>query len=149
MRRTLSFAILAVVLAAAVVVPAHAAGLTGAGLQIGWATSPDDFLAGFHYNARPMGEELSLVPSLDFGFGDVTMISPNLDAHYTLKTSSKLQPYLGAGVAVPWYDYDGGSEWKFGGAVLGGVHVSPNMSFEAKYGLGDAPEWKFVFLLHK
>jgi len=147
MRRTL-LAVLALVLTAAAV-PVHAAGLTGAGLQIGWSTSPDDFLAGFHYNARPMGEEITLVPSIDFGFGDVTMISPNVDAHYTLKTNSKLRPYVGAGMAFPWYDFDGGSEWDFGGAIIGGVHLSPNMAFEVKYGLGDAPDWKFVFAVHK
>jgi len=147
MRRILPFTILAVVLTAAAV-PAQA-GLTGAGLQIGWSSSPDNFLAGFHYNARTLGEELVLVPSLEFGFGDVTMIAPNLDAHYVLKTSSKLKPYIGAGVTFPWYDFDGGSEWQFGGAVIGGVHITPNIAFEAKYGLGDAPDWKFVFLLHK
>jgi hypothetical protein len=147
MHRILPFMILAAVLTAAAV-PAQA-GLTGAGLQIGWSTNPDNFLVGFHYNARPMGEELDLVPSLDFGFGDVTMIAPNLDAHYVLKTSSKLRPYIGAGMTFPWYDFDGGSEWQFGGAVIGGVHVNSNIAFEAKWGLGDAPDWKFVFLLHK
>jgi hypothetical protein len=140
--------ILAVILTAAAV-PVHAAGLTGAGLQIGWSTSPDDFLVGFHYNARPMGEELDLVPSLDFGFGDVTMIAPNLDAHYVLKTSSKLRPYVGAGITAPWYDFEGDAKWQFGGALIGGVHVNPNMAFEFKWGMGDAPDWKFVFLLHK
>jgi len=148
MHRTLRFTILAVVLIAAAA-PAQAAGLTGAGLQIGWSTNPDNFLVGFHYNARPLGEELDLVPSLDFGFGDVTMISPNLDAHYVLKTSSKLRPYIGAGMSFAWFDFDGGSEWDFGGAIIGGVHVNQNIAFEAKYGLGDAPDWKFVFLLHK
>ena len=147
MRRILPFTILAVVLTAAAV-PAQA-GLTGAGLQLGWSTNPDNFLAGFHYNARPMGEELDLVPSLDFGFGDVTMIAPNLDAHYVLKTSSKLMPYAGAGMTFPWYDFDGGSEWKFGGSFIGGVHINANMAFEAKYGWEDVPDWKFVFLLHK
>jgi hypothetical protein len=151
MRRILSFAILALVLTAAAAVPARAAGLAGAGLQIGWANSPDLFLVGLHWQARPMGEELDLVPSLDFGFGDnLLMIAPNIDAHYVLKTSSKLKPYLGAGMSFPWYDFDnGGSEWEFGGALIGGVHINPNMAFEAKYGLGDAPDWKFVFLLHK
>ena len=148
MRRILPFMILAAALTM-LAVPAHAGGLTGAGLQIGWSTNPDDFLAGFHYNARPLGEELDLVPSLDFGFGDVFMVAPNLDAHYVLKTSSKLMPYIGAGMTFPWYDFDSGSEWQFGGAVIGGVHVSPNMAFEVKYGLGDAPDWKFVFLLTK
>jgi len=148
MRRVLQLSILALVLTAAAV-PSHAGGLTGTGLQIGWQTSPDDFLVGFHYQARPMGEEFDVVPSLDFGFGDVTMIAPNIDAHYVLKTSSKMMPYIGAGMTFPWYDFDGGSEWEFGGAVIGGVHLSPNMAFEVKYGLGDAPDWKFVFLLHK
>jgi len=147
-RRILPFTVLAVALVGAAV-PAYAAGFAGAGLQIGWATSPDDFLVGLHWQARPMGEELDLVPSLDFGFGDVTMIAPNLDAHYVLKTSSDLKPYVGAGITVPWYDFDGGSEWDFGGAIIGGVHLSPNMAFEVKYGLGDAPDWKFVFAVHK
>jgi len=147
-RRILPFTILAVALVVAAV-PAHAAGFAGAGLQIGWATSPDDFLVGLHWQARPMGEELDLVPSLDFGFGDVTMIAPNLDAHYVLKTSSKLRPYVGAGMTVPWYDFDSGSEWDFGGAIIGGVHINPNMAFEVKLGLGDAPDWKFVFAVHK
>ena len=75
--------------------------------------------------------------------------APNLDAHYVLKTSSKLKPYIGAGISAPWYDFDGGSEWEFGGAFIGGAHISPNMAFEAKYGWGDVPDWKFVFLLHK
>jgi hypothetical protein len=150
MRRILPFTILALVLTAAAV-PARAAGLTGAGLQIGWSVDPDAFLAGFHYNARPLGEELDLVPSIDFGFGDdVFMIIPNLDAHYVLKTGSKLMPYIGAGVSFPWYDFDGGgSEWEFGGALIGGAHINPNLAFEAKYGLGDTPEWKFVFLMHR
>ena len=150
MRRILPSVILAIALTV-VTVPAQAAPLKGAGLQIGWATDPANaFLAGIHWQARPMGEELDLVPSLDFAFGgDVTMIAPNLDAHYVLKTSSKLMPYLGAGITVPWYDFEGGSEWQFGGALIGGVHLSPNMAFEAKYGLGDAPDWKFVFALHK
>lgn len=147
MRRILAFTILAVALTAAAV-PTQA-GITGAGLQIGWSVDPDNFLAGFHYNARPMGEELDLVPSIDFGFGDVFMIAPNLDAHYVLKTSSKLKPYIGAGISAPWYDFDGGSEWEFGGAFIGGAHINPNMAFEAKYGWGDVPDWKFVFLLHR
>ena len=149
MRRILPFMVLAVVLTAAPV-PTHAAGLTGAGLQIGWSIDPDAFLVGFHYNARPMGEELDLVPSIDFGFGeDLFMIIPNLDAHYVLKTSSKLKPYIGAGISFPWYDFDGNSNWEFGGALLGGVHINPNMAFEAKYGLGETPDWKFVFMLHR
>ncbi len=150
MRRTLPFMILAVVLTTAAV-PAHAGGITGAGLQIGWAIDPDAFLVGFHYNARPLGEEMDLVPSIDFGWGDnVFMIIPNLDAHYVLKTSSDLRPYIGAGLSFPWYDFEGGDgDWEFGGALIGGIHINPNMAFEAKYGLGDTPDWKFIFAMHR
>ena len=148
MRRILSFTILAVVLTAAAV-PAQAAGLTGAGLQIGWSTNPDDFLIGFHYEARPLGEELDLVPSIDFGFGDVTMIAPNLDAHYVLKTSSKLRPYIGGWHDVPLVRLRRRKRVGIRRGLIGGLHVNSNMAFEAKYGLGDAPDWKFVFLLHK
>ncbi len=151
MRRILPFMILAVVLTSAAV-PAHAAGLTGAGLQIGWASDPDAFLAGFHYNARPLGEEMDLVPSLEFGFGDdVFMIAGNLDGHYVLKTASDLRPYIGAGMTLNWFDFEGSgdSDTEFGGSLIGGIHINPNMSFEAKFGLGDVPDWKFVFALHK
>jgi opacity protein-like surface antigen len=148
MRRILLFSILAVAMTAAAV-PARADGLTGAGLQIGWSANRDAFLAGFHYNARPLGEELDLVPSLDFGFGDVFFVAPNVDAHYVLKTKSKMMPYVGAGMTFPWYNFDSGGDWQFGGAIIGGAHVNKNMAFEVKWGLGDAPDWKFVFLLHK
>jgi len=144
MRRILPFMILAVVLTSAAV-PAHAAGLTGAGLQIGWASDPDAFLAGFHYNARPLGEEMDLVPSLEFGFGDdVFMIAGNLDGHYVLKTASDLRPYIGAGMTLNWFDFDGGSETDFGGSIIGGIRLSPKLFLEAKAGLGDVPDWKFI-----
>jgi len=148
MRRILAFSLLAVVMIAAAV-PASAGALKGAGLQLGWTSTPDQFVAGLHWQARPLGEEFDLVPSVDFGFGDVFMVEPNLDAHYVLKTSSKMRPYIGAGLSFPWYDFDGGSEWEFGGTIIGGVHLSPNMSFEVKYGMSDVPDWAFMFQLHK
>jgi hypothetical protein len=33
-------------------------------------------------------------------------------------------------------------QWRFGGAVIGGIHVNPNMAFDARNGLGDAPDWE-------
>ena len=149
MRRIMTFALFAVVLTAAASPAKAGDALKGAGLQIGWSSTPDAFVAGLHWQARPLGEELDLVPSLDFGFGDVFFVEPNLDAHYVLKTKSELRPFIGAGMSFPWYNFDGGSEWEFGGSLIGGVHINPNMAFEVKYGLGDAPDWAFMFRLHK
>ena len=127
---------LALVLAAA---PASA----GAGLHGGMSLSPDNFLVGLHFESTPMAENLRLVPSVEVGFGDVTMVGGNLDLHYPLKTKSELAPYLGAGMTVNWFDHDSGSQTDIGGSVLGGISLNRKIFLEAKLGLGDVPDWKF------
>ncbi|HEX5131619.1 MAG TPA: hypothetical protein VFX92_03930, partial [Candidatus Krumholzibacteria bacterium] len=57
---------------------------------------------------------------------------------------SKYAPYAGGGITLNWFDYDGGSDTKFGGSILGGMQLSPKFFAEAKIGLGDVPDWKFV-----
>ena len=118
--------------------------LAAIGLHAGMSLQPDDFIAGIHLKTKPLAENLSLVPSGEVGFGDVTMIAGNADLHYTFQTKSKLAPYAGGGVTLNWFDFDGGSETDFGGSVLGGIQLSPKFYFETKVGLGDVPDWKFV-----
>jgi hypothetical protein len=115
----------------------------GAGIHLGATTSPDDFLVGLHFSSKPIAESLRLVPSVEAGFGDVTMVAGNLDVHYPFKTSSDLAPYIGAGFTVNWFDFEGNSETDFGGSVLGGLSLSSKWFFETKLGLGDVPDWKF------
>jgi hypothetical protein len=117
----------------------------GPGLHLGFTTSPDDFLVGFHFRSHPIAEHLELVPSVEGGFGDVTMFAGNADLHYVLQVQSKLKPYVGGGFTANWFDFDAGSETDFGGSILGGVYLSPKVTFEAKVGLGDVPDWKFAF----
>ena len=140
MKRHIVLTLLALVLLSTAAAPAFA----GMGLHAGLSTSPDDFLVGLHFKASAVEKNLIFVPSVEAGFGDVTMIAGNADLHYVFATDSKLAPYAGGGVTLNWFDSDGGSETDFGGSILGGIQITKKMYFEAKAGLGDVPDWKFV-----
>lgn len=127
-------------LAATAATPAFA----GLGLHAGMSIDPDDFLIGVRFKSHPLAESIYIVPSAEVGFGDVTMIAGNLDGQYVFKTSSELKPYAGAGLTINWFDFDGGSDTEFGGSILGGIYLKPEVFFEAKIGLGDVPDWKLV-----
>lgn len=118
----------------------------GAGLQAGASINPDDFVIGIHFKSKPMAESLIFVPSVEAGFGDVTMIAGNADLHYVFKSKSELAPYAGGGFTLNWFDNDGGSDTEFGGSFLGGIQINPKFALEAKLGLGDVPDWKFLLV---
>jgi len=143
MKRLLAFAFAAVTLIATSI-PAFA----GPELHAGMSLDPDDFLVGLRWNS-PLENNLSLVPSVEAGFGDVTMIAGNLDLHYQFETTSKLKPYAGGGMTLNWFDTDGDNDTEFGGSLLGGITLSPKLYFEAKIGLGDVPDWKLVIGFRK
>ncbi len=143
MKRLLVSTLALVVLALAV--PTANAGV---GIQTGLSLSPDDFLVGVHWKSQPLAEGLVWVPSVEAGFGDATMIAGNVDLHYEFKTDSKLAPYAGGGATLNWFDFDGGSETDFGGSLLGGIQLNAQMFLEAKVGLGDVPDWKFLVGWH-
>jgi hypothetical protein len=143
MSRRLVLAALAVV-ALVFAAPAYAKGTIG--LRAGLSLDPDDFVAGIHFRTDPIAENLFIVPSIEVGFGDVTMIAGNADLHYVFNTESKLKPYLGGGMTLNWFDGEGGadSDTEFGGSILGGIKLTPKMFLEAKLGLGDVPDAKFM-----
>jgi hypothetical protein len=127
--------------------PASAGGSVG--VRTGLALDPDDFVIGLHFKTGPLAKSLHFVPSVEAGFGDVTMIAGNGDLHYIFGTSSKLHPYAGGGLTLNWFDSDrGDSDLEFGGSLLGGMSLGQTslgaMFLEAKIGLGDVPDWKFV-----
>ena len=140
MNRLLVVLVVAMALVGTVAPPAFA----GVGLRAGLSLEPDDFLVGLHWRGNPLGESIYFVPSVEAGFGDVTMVAGNADFHYQFKTESKLAPYAGAGATLNWFDNDGGSDTEFGGSIIGGMRLSAKMFLEAKVGLGDVPDWKFV-----
>lgn len=140
MKRQLLGTVAALLLVATASGPAFA----GVGLRTGLSLDPDDFLIGFHFRSSPLEESLFLVPSLEAGFGDLTMIAGNLDLHYRFKTQSELKPYAGGGLTLNWFDHSGGSDLEFGGSLLGGMQLTKGIFLEGKIGLGDVPDWKFV-----
>ena len=128
----------------ALVTLASSSAFAGLGLQAGLSLDPDDFIAGLNWTLDPLAKNLYLVPSAEVGFGDVTMFMGNLDLHYRFQTSSKLAPYAGGGATFAFYDFDGGSQSEFGGSILGGLMITPQIGLEAKFGLGDVPDFKFL-----
>ena len=143
MNRALVFVAILAVALAAFASPAMAKGTMG--LRGGFSLDPDDFLIGLHFKSDPLGEDLYLVPSVEAGFGDITWIGGNVDLHYVFNTSSEKKPYIGGGGTLNWFDSDGGDDdLEFGGSVLGGLKLNQKLFLEAKIGLGDVPDWKFV-----
>jgi hypothetical protein len=114
----------------------------GPGLYAGFTTNPDDFLVGLHFQVRPIAG-FSVVPSVEGGFGDVTMFAGNADVHYALPLKAKFGAYVGAGLTENWFDFDEGSEWDFGGSIIAGGTFT-KFSLEAKFGLGDTPDFKLA-----
>jgi hypothetical protein len=130
------------IVAAFILVVTAAPAFARPGLHAGLSINPDDFLVGLHFAFSPVAEDLTFVPSVEAGFGDVTMVAGNADLHYTLPVESKLAPYVGGGVTVNWFDFDGGSDTEVGGSLLAGIHFSQKFFLEGKIGLGDVPDAK-------
>jgi len=121
----------------------------GAGLHLGFTDNPDDFLVGFHFQSTPIADHLTLVPSVEGGFGDATMIAGNADLHYLFPTSSHARPYIGGGFTVNWFDLNPGSQTDVGGSILAGLQFNRSYAVELKFGLGDVPDLKFAFLFNR
>jgi hypothetical protein len=130
--------------AAFVLILAAAPAFARPGLQAGLSINPDDVLFGLNWHFAPVAEDLTFVPSAEVGFGDVTMVAGNADFHYRLQIESKLAPYVGGGVTINWFDFEGGSDTQVGGTLLGGIQLTPKLTLEAKLGLGDVPDAKFI-----
>lgn len=130
-------------------------GTTGTiGLRAGFSLEPDQFVLG---GQVALGKKLGIariVPSVDVGFGnEITTIAFNADAQFRLNVEdSKVALYLGAGPTVLYYDPEGGnSAWELGLSLLAGIRLPlggfPPTSFEARFGVGDIPDFKGIFVL--
>jgi hypothetical protein len=116
----------------------------GLGFHAGLSLDPDDFLFGVRFKSHPIEEHVSIVPSVEVGFGDATMVAGNVDLHWAIMTDSNYNPYVGGGLTLNWFDFDGGSTTELGGSILGGLDINEKFFFEAKIGLGDVPDVKLV-----
>jgi hypothetical protein len=146
MRRMVALTVLCLLLGAALPVYADST----IGFRAGMAIDPDEFVIGIHFRTDPISEKsLFIVPSFEAGFGDATMIAINGDIHWVFDLESKLDPYIGGGITVNWFDTDNGnSDTEVGGSVLGGLMLGQTdlgrMFLELKLGLGDVPDAKIM-----
>lgn len=124
--------------------PVYAASL---GFHGGMTIDPDNVLLGVRWTVPVEEPPINIVPSFELAFGDVTMIAGNLDGHYVFQTSD-VQPYVGAGITLNWFDVEGDDDTEFGGSILGGIKFNPQWAFEAKIGLGDVPDAKLMAVYH-
>jgi hypothetical protein len=121
------------------------------GLRGGFSDDPDQFLFGGQLELSPLGENVYFVPSAEAGFGsDLFSLSFNGDFQYRFDTDGGVRPYVGAGVALWWFDSDNSndSETEFGVNALGGIYFGsdPRMFVDLKLGLtDDIPDLKFIF----
>lgn len=143
MNRYRSLLAIALILTA-VASPAFPAAL---GFHAGMTLDPDNALIGVRWTIPVAEPPINIVPSFELGFGDITMIAGNLDGHYVFQTND-VQPYVGAGITLNWFDFEGESDTEFGGSILGGIKFNERWAFEAKIGLGDVPDAKLMAVYH-
>jgi hypothetical protein len=150
-----------VLLALAGLVPisayAEGAAVTSYGVRAGFSTSPDQLVLGGQMSIGDVAPSLSFDPNVELGFGDnVTLIAFNLDMHYHFEIrDSAWRPYVGAGAGIQLVSVDvppgfGGDNTttEVGGQFIVGAGIplrSGNHFFsEAKFGLGDVPDFKLL-----
>lgn len=124
------------------------------GLRAGFSLDPDQFVAGGQVTIGKRLAIARIVPSVDVGFGSsLTTIAFNADAQFRLNVEgSSVGLYLGAGPTLLYADPEGGnSAWELGLSLLAGIrlpfHSFPPTSFETRFGVGDIPDFKGIFVL--
>ena len=114
------------------------------GVQAGVSLDPDQFFFGGHVETSPLVDRVRFRPGVDVGIGDnLTLVAVNLDFTYAFTANRPWNLYAGAGPAMNWYNFDGGSDTEAGFNFLVGAKHRDGMFFEMKIGAMDSPELKF------
>lgn len=123
------------------------------GVRGGFSINPDQFVIGAQVS---LGKKLGIarvVPSVDVGLGSSsTTIAFNGDLQVRLNVEdSKFGLYLGAGPTLVYADADGGNgRWNLGLTLLAGCHVPIKVlpfDFEARFGVGEVPDFRGLIIL--
>jgi hypothetical protein len=115
-----------------------------AGAQGGAAFDPDQVFFGGHIETSPLVDRLRFRPGVDVGIGDdLTLVGFNFDFTYAFTANRPWNLYTGAGPAINWLDFDGGSDTEGGFNALIGVKNRDGLFFELRIGMVDSPDLKF------
>ncbi len=126
------------------VTPVHAQAQFTPGVQAGASLDPDQFFIGGHLETQPLVDRVRFRPNVDIGFGnDVTLVAINLDLTYAFTANRPWDFYAGAGPAINFFNFDGGSATEAGFNILVGAKQRNGMFFEMKIGMMDSPDLKF------
>ena len=120
----------------------------GFGLKAGLGLNPDQFVIGAQYSLGKALGIFRIVPAIHVGFGDVTTVDFNVDFLARLVTKDSGFGFY-AGAAPTFITGDGFDE--FGITLIGGVQVpiikNKATNIEARFGLGDLPDFRLLFTL--
>ena len=124
------------------------------GLRAGFGLDPDQFVAGAQVALGKKLGLLRIVPSVDLGFGSsLTTIAFNADALCRLNVEdANFSFYGGAGAGLVYADFEGegSSNWNLGLNLIAGIRVPlnrlPPTSFEVRFGVGDIPDFRGMFV---
>jgi hypothetical protein len=125
------------------------------GARVGFSSNPDQFTVGAYAKLGELVPNLSMRPSVDFGFGDnVFTILGNADVQYSFVTGASFAPFVGGGVAIGYYSFDlpegavgDDSDTEIGLDVYGGLEFDlggyKSAFVEARVGV-DVPDFKLT-----
>lgn len=134
----------------------------GFGLRAGFGVDPDQGVLGAQVSLGKALQLFRFVPSVDVGLGDVTTFSFNGDLLLRLIVEdSSVGLYAGGGPTLTRFDRDdagdgpgpgdGPDEWEIGITAVGGVQLplvpGRATNLEARFGIGDAPDFRLLFAI--
>jgi hypothetical protein len=131
---------------------AGAAAQHGIGLiPVGFSINPDQYVIGLQAALKEY-HKMTFAPSVDLGFGDdVTLVTANFDLKLDLFTppGSASILYAGAGGTIAYIDpKKGDSDTEIGMSLIGGIKLGLGRknyyNIEARYGIGDIPDFKLL-----
>jgi opacity protein-like surface antigen len=86
---------------------ASSVGFRGVGIRAGFASDPDQFVGGVHFDLGSFARNVRFQPDVQLGFGDdATTLVGTAAVHYRFRTGQSLTPYAGGGVSLGWIDWD-------------------------------------------
>lgn len=125
----------------------------GIGIKTGLGIDPDQFVIGAGFvMARKLGIA-NVAPSVDFGFGSgLTAITFNADLLLQLRVEeTSVGFYGGAGPTLAFYDFNGGTDWRFGATLVAGSKIALSKrtdgNLELRVGVGKVPDLRLLLAI--
>jgi hypothetical protein len=121
----------------------------GFGIKGGLGLNPDQFVLGLQYSLGKAVGVFRIVPNVHVGFGDFTSVDFNVDFLARLTTKDSGFGFYGG--AAPTFITGEGGYSEFGITLVGGVQVpivkNRATNLEARFGLGDIPDFRLLLSL--